>query len=100
MIAATVAMTMPIDINSNAVFASSDVTYANVADANTAGFSVQLINGTEYEITGYSGSSTDVTIASQIQGTRVTSIGNRAFRNCSGLTTINIPSGVTNIGCF
>ena len=28
----------------------------------------------------------------------VTSIGNNAFRNCTGLTNINIPSGVTGIG--
>ena len=28
----------------------------------------------------------------------VTSIGNNAFRNCTGLTNINIPSGVTSIG--
>ena len=28
----------------------------------------------------------------------VTSIGNRTFRNCSGLTSITIPHGVTSIG--
>ncbi|WP_278247491.1 leucine-rich repeat protein, partial [Clostridium beijerinckii] len=63
------------------------------------GFTYQLINnGTEYEITGYTGTSTDITIPSKINGKNVTSIGNRAFQEKSNVTSIVIPEGVTNIG--
>ena len=33
-------------------------------------------------------------------GNSVTSIGNYAFRNCSGLTSVTIPSSVTSIGTY
>ncbi len=37
-------------------------------------------------------------VTEYIIGDDVTSIGNRAFRNCSGLTSVTIGSGVTSIG--
>ena len=39
----------------------------------------------------------DVSIPSTLDGVKVTSIGNNAFRNCRGLTSVTIPSGVTSI---
>ena len=39
----------------------------------------------------------DVFIPSTLDGVKVTSIGNNAFRNCRGLTSVTIPSGVTSI---
>ncbi|MCR5361124.1 MAG: leucine-rich repeat domain-containing protein [Bacteroidales bacterium] len=55
-----------------------------------------------YESTSYNSYSGDVVIPATVtyEGTifNVTSIGNRAFRNCSGLTSLSIPNGVTNIG--
>lgn len=62
------------------------------------------INGDTAEI--YKGSSaaispkpTDaVIIPSSLGGKTVTSIGNYAFRSCSGMTSVAIPNSVTNIG--
>ena len=58
-----------------------------------------------YEGTGNGGASIlhgpgrgNVTIPSDLDGYPVTSIGNRAFYGCGGLTSITIPVGVTNIG--
>ena len=40
----------------------------------------------------------NVTIPSTLGGAKVTSIGQNAFRCCSGLTSVTIPSSVTSIG--
>ena len=40
----------------------------------------------------------DIEIPSVIEGLPVTGIGNGAFLNCEGLTSITIPEGVTSIG--
>ena len=39
-----------------------------------------------------------ISIPSTLDGVKVTSIGNNAFRNCRGLTSVTIPSGVASIG--
>ncbi len=50
------------------------------------------------EITNYSGNATELSIPSEIDGYKVTSIGKSAFYNGYALTTIIIPDTVTNIG--
>ena len=56
-----------------------------------------LDNGTS-EITDYTGTATDLSIPSTIDGYSVTSIGNYAFAWCSSLTSVTIPESVTSIG--
>jgi len=52
----------------------------------------------EVTITGYSGSGGNVAIPGTIFGLPVTGIGNGAFQNCTSLTSVTIPDGVTVIG--
>ena len=70
-------------------------------------FSHQIKGGTlEYQIKGDAititdcdtGASGALTIPATIKGNPVTSIGERAFYNCEGLTSLTIPDGVTSIG--
>jgi len=41
-----------------------------------------------------------VTIPSEVEGLKVTEIGGEAFRNCTGITTVNIPNTVTRLGGY
>lgn len=50
------------------------------------------------EITSYSGEGGNVIIPSEIDGKRVTSIGECAFKDCRSLTGIELPSSVRDIG--
>ena len=56
------------------------------------------ISGDEVTITDCDTSATSVTIPETIDGYPVTSIGEKAFSGCTGLTSITIPDGVTSIG--
>ena len=49
-------------------------------------------------ITGYTGKAKKVIIPDMINGTEVISIGNKAFWECTSLTGVTIPEGVTSIG--
>ena len=65
----------------------------------TEGLEFRLINNdTEYEVIGYTGTSTEVLIPSIYKGKPVTSIGDSAFYGCTSLTSIEIPNSVTSIG--
>lgn len=68
-----------------------------VSAASYDGFTYED-NGDGVTITDYTGSGTDITIPTEIDGKPVTAIGNQAFFNCSNLTGIKIPEGVTAIG--
>ena len=57
----------------------------------------ELDDGT-LEITGYTGTNTELVIPAEIGGKRVTNIGHDTFFNCSSLESVTIPEGITNIG--
>ena len=54
-------------------------------------------DGTQYSVTGYTGSETEVTITLTYKGLPVTSIGQWAFQNRQHVTNIEIPDSVISI---
>ena len=69
-------------------------TFANTDKGYEYGF---LSDGT-VEITGYTGSESDLTIPSTYDDCIVTSIREWAFYGCNSITSVTIPNSVTNIG--
>ena len=61
-------------------------------------FEYQLLDDGTAEIVDYTGSATELTIPSTIDGYTVTSIGYQAFYFCEDLRIITIPKSVSNIG--
>ena len=49
-------------------------------------------------ISGWKGADKEIVIPDEIDGRKVTTIGNWAFSHCEGLTSIKIPDSVTTIG--
>ena len=85
LIVVSVFMTVPFTVNSATL--AKDLSYE------------ENYNG-GITITGYNGSDTEVIIPSEIDGKSVTEIGDSAFRDCPGLTTVTIGNGVTSIGRY
>ena len=62
-------------------------------------YGISKINNDTYAvITGYRGADTDIRIPETINGVKVAAIGDWAFRDCTSLTSVTIPDGVTSIG--
>ena len=59
---------------------------------------IYSLSGEVYQVTGYSGTSNKIVIPTECDGFPVTSIGERAFYNRSGFTSVEIPNSVTSIG--
>ena len=72
--------------------------FAETSGSTEDGFSYTISDAGEVTITGYTGSATEITIPGTIQSNPVKAIGDFAFSDCGGLTSINIPAGVTSIG--
>ena len=73
---------------------------ANPLRADVSGlFTYQVIGGTQVTITDYPNNAAGaLTIPEQIVGLPVTSIGDYAFSNCTGLTSVTLPASVKSIG--
>ena len=72
--------------------------FAVSASAETYGdYEYEILDDGTVEITRYNGKSQTITIPNTINGKKVTSIGEFAFRYCSVLT-VTIPNSITSIG--
>lgn len=71
------------------------------AVAETSGdYTYRILDNGTVEITGYSGSDTELVIPSEIEGLAVSSIGNGAFESCISIISVFISSNVKNIGHY
>lgn len=78
--------------------ASAAVIDENSSVGEEAGdYEYQVLDDGTAEIVAYNGSAETLTIPSKLDGYTVTSIGDSAFKECTSLTSVNIPSGVTSI---
>ena len=68
---------------------SGDWTYTVISEADQTA-----------QITGYTGTETELKIPSIIDGYTITSIGNNAFRDNTTITSAVIPEGVTTLGRY
>lgn len=60
-------------------------------------FMYSIINN-EAVITNYTGTDANIVVPSQIEGYPVTQIANKAFKDCTSIASVNIPSTVTDVG--
>ena len=60
-------------------------------------YTYSVLDDGTIEITGYNGSEENVDVPPEIDGKSVTRIGESAFYNCSNLTSVTLPDGVTSI---
>jgi hypothetical protein len=72
--------------------------FGNKVLAAQEGDFIFSVTGGQAWITRYTGPGGDLTLPSSLGGAPVTSIGDRAFQNCTGLTSIIIPEGVSSLG--
>ena len=74
--------------------------YAKWQQTSTEGLQYKQLSDGSYAVSGYKGDFAEVLIASVWRGQPVTALGDEAFRDCSGLTSVTIPDSVTNIGDY
>ncbi|MDR0856686.1 MAG: leucine-rich repeat domain-containing protein, partial [Clostridiales bacterium] len=71
-----------------------------VADPDATEWVVYTLSpdGTYYVVSGYTGTATEVNIAGGYKGKPVSGIAERAFEDCTIITSITVPESVKNIG--
>ena len=75
------------------------VASAGFSQTYTSGDWTYTLNASnEATITGYSGAGGALTIPSSLDGSSVSDIGPHAFKDRTGLTSVNIPDSVTSVG--
>lgn len=89
----------PTNASSKSVKAPKSATqFVSVSEIKTYDdFEYQIVDDSEITITGYTGGSSDLTIPSVINGLPITSIGQRAFLNCSSLQSVSLPDSLKKI---
>ena len=73
---------------------SVGVLSASAEEGTYGNLSYDVTNAGEIEITGCDMNVASVEIPAEIDGKRVTSIGDNAFRDCTSLTEITIPDSI------
>lgn len=76
---------------------AAEVESSNLVNAEFGDYEYQVLDDGTAGIIKYNGSAETLTIPSELNGYTVTSIGNSAFKECTSLTSVSIPSGVTSI---
>ena len=80
-------------------FVNGRCTYCGKEQESSKGLAFTLLDDGTYEVSGIgSCTDTEIIISSVYNDKPVTSIGDSAFRGCSGLTSITIGNSVTSIG--
>ncbi|MCI6616952.1 leucine-rich repeat protein [Ruminococcus sp.] len=77
---------------------AAEVEARNSVGAESGDYEYEILDDGTASITNYSGYDTELTIPSEIDGYKVTSIGIAAFEWNNSLTSVTIPDCVTSIG--
>ena len=74
------------------------VAYSSSDTKSWGDYDYRVLNDGTVEITDYKGSDTNLVIPSEIDGKKVTSIGEDAFFDCPSLENVNISDSIKTIG--